>query len=73
MRTITGTIIMDEIEQFIGQNYYNVYDTLQTIVIKYGLSTSLVEPNLDFNIDVDASRLKVYVDTNNIIIGFKQG
>ena len=64
---------MDEIEQFIGQNYYNVYDTLQTIVIKYGLSTSLVEPNLDFNIDVDASRLKVYVDTNNIIIGFKQG
>ena len=64
---------MNELQQFIGQNYYNVYDTLQTIVAKHGLSTSLVEPNLDFNIDVDASRLKVYVDANNIIIGFNQG
>jgi len=64
---------MNEIEQFVGQQYYNVYDALQTIVSKHGLSTSLVEPNLDFNIDVDASRLKVYVDANNIIIGFKQG
>jgi len=64
---------MEEIEQFIGQNYWNAYDALQTTASKYGLSTSLIEPNLDFNIDVDPSRLKVYVDTNSIIIGFKQG
>lgn len=64
---------MEEIEQFIGQNYWNAYDSLQNAVSKYGLSTSLIEPNLDFNIDVDPSRLKVYVDANSIIIGFKQG
>ena len=64
---------MEEIEQFTGQNYWNAYDALQAAVSKHGLSTSLIEPNLDFNIDVDPTRLKVYVDSNSIIIGFKQG
>ena len=64
---------MEEIEQFVGQNYWNAYDALQAAAGKYGLSTSLIEPNLDFNIDVDPSRLKVYVDANSVIIGFKQG
>ena len=64
---------MEEIEQFTGQNYWNAYDALQAAVSKYGLSTSLIEPNLDFNIDVDPTRLKVFVDSNSIIIGFKQG
>ena len=65
---------MQELEQFIGQNYYTVYDALQVVVAKYGLSTSLVEGELDYNIDVDPGRLKVYIDpSNGTIVGLHQG
>ena len=63
---------MQQLNQFIGHNYFTVYDQLQTVAQSLGLFTSLIEPNLDFNIDQDPIRLKVYVNESNVIIGFKQ-
>jgi hypothetical protein len=63
---------MEQFNQFIGQNYYTVYDQLQALAQSVNLNTSLIESNLDFNIDVDPTRLKIFVNHESFIIGFKQ-
>jgi hypothetical protein len=63
---------MEQFNQFIGQNYYTVYDQLQALAQSVNLNTSLVESNLDFNIDIDPTRLKIFVNYESFIIGFKQ-
>lgn len=64
---------MDDFNQFIGQNYYVITDKIQSVAAERGWSTSLIENNLDYNIDLDNTRVKVYTDADSVIQKFVRG
>ncbi len=64
---------MKDFEQFIGKDYYEVYDSIQAVALDTGLYTCLIEDDLDYNIDHDSLRVKVYVDYNKTIVKVKKG
>jgi hypothetical protein len=64
---------MENFNQFIGQNYYVITDKIQSVAVEMGLSTCLIENNVDYNIDVDNTRVKVYTDSDSTIMSFVRG
>ena len=64
---------MENFNQFIGQNYYVITDKIQNVAVEMGLSTCLIENNVDYNIDVDNTRVKVYTDSDSTIMSFIRG
>ena len=64
---------MEKFNQFLGKNYYEVYDDLQDVAVEKGLHTCLIEDDLDYNIDYDSLRIKIFTNSYNIIVKIKKG
>jgi hypothetical protein len=64
---------MEKFNQFLGKNYYEVYDDLQDVAVEKGMHTCLIEDDLDYNIDYDSLRIKIFTNSYNIIVKIKKG
>jgi len=64
---------MTPFDKFINMNYYTVYQELQLTAYENELFTSLIENNIDYNIDENPDRIKVFVDQEGIIKRFEFG
>jgi hypothetical protein len=64
---------MEKFNQFLGKNYYEVYDDLQDVAVEKGTHTCLIEDDLDYNIDYDSLRIKIFTNSYNIIVKIKKG
>jgi hypothetical protein len=64
---------MEKFNQFLDKNYYQVYDDLQDVAVEKGLHTCLIEDDLDYNIDYDSLRIKIFTNSYNIIVKIKKG
>ncbi len=58
---------------FYDKNYYQYADEIIAIANQHNLSTCLIEKNINYNIDVNPTRLNIFVDDNSIIEDFSLG
>ena len=68
-----GVVNMEKFNQFLDKNYYEVYDDLQDVAVEKGMHTCLIEDDLDYNIDYDSLRIKIFTNSYNIIVKIKKG
>jgi|APGre2960657423_1045063.scaffolds.fasta_scaffold144709_1 hypothetical protein len=64
---------MGEFDKYINCNYYSVYDELQELAKNCEMFTSLVENNINYNIDENPDRILVYINNESIITRFVLG